>query len=408
MKLFSWLSKKEAETKEVDFFELSKWILESHGLYQQLGIDFAELKELLLNLHPKVDVLEKVDVRGKKYDEKLKSLVEGNKPAYVLAVRLLLKKITVPENYGSKSVCAFVEKVDDELKDFNKRTARNYFILQSIIGDELAAIVQDIKKIDTLCKMIRDRACGGRLKEMEDFQAKLSDIYSYIGRKEEEHKSLVAFVKEREKLLEMESKLRDEIEGNRVGRDFAEMSKLEAEKEELAGKLYEMRSLFGGDFSVLQRPLKKLEKIDHFKMLKYYLDKPFDAFMEDHGMEINLILGSLKAAIDAGKIDTKNKDKAYAVIDALPKERLKDVKDKYSHISKRISEIDRNLTKNEFRKKEHQLVRRSEELIQDIGKIDELISKFKKRNINADIEGIRKDLDNLGIKAVLKNVPLDA
>ncbi|MFH0797839.1 MAG: hypothetical protein V1906_00345, partial [Candidatus Woesearchaeota archaeon] len=403
-----WLFKKEAENKEVDFFELGKWILENYDLYRQLDAYFAELKELLLNIHPKIDVLEKVDVKEKKYDEKLKSMVEGNKPAYIMAVRLLLKRIIVPDNYDSKSVCTFVAKVDDELKDFNRRTARNYFILQSIIGDELAAVVQDIKKVDVLAKMINDQACNGKLKDMEDFQMKLSDIYSYIGRKEEDHRSLVAFVKEREKLLEMESKLKDEIEKNRKGKDFAEMSKLEAEKEELAGKLYEMRSVFEGDFSVLQRPLKKLEKIDAFKTLKHYVDKPFDTFVEDHGLELNLILGSLKAAIDAGKIDTKNKDKVYGVIGALPKERLNGLNEKYSHISRQISEIGHRLSKNEFMKKEHMLVGRSEELIQDIGKIDELISKFKKRNINADIEGIRKDLGRLGIKAVLKNVPLDA
>lgn len=403
----NWFKKEEAD-KEVDFFELGRWILENHGLYQQMGQDFAELRELILNMHPKVDILEKVDVKGKKYDEKLKSLVEGNKPAYVLAVRLLLKKVVVPDNYDSKSVCAFANKVDDGLKDFNQRTARNYFILQSIIGDELAAVVRDIKGIDVLSKMIKERACNGKLKVMEDFQGRLSDIYSYLGKKDEDHKALLAFVKEREKLFAMESKMRDEIEKNRNSGEFNEMSRLEAEKEILAGKQYEMKALFDNDMGMLQRPLKKLEKIGHFKTLKRYVDKPFEALLDDKGMEIVLILSSLKGEIGSGKIEVKNSDKILGVIGGLSAEHLKGVRERYTHISKQISEIGHTLNKNEFMKKEHQLVRRSEELIQDIGKIDEIISKFKKKNINADIESIRKDLGKLGIRVVLKNVPMDA
>ncbi len=403
----NWFRKEEG-VREVDFFELGGWILESHGLYRQLDQYFAEMRELLLNLHPKVDILEKVDVKGKKYDEKLKSLVEGNKPAYVLALRLLLKKIVVPDNYDSISVCAFAGKVEDELKEFNRRTARNYFILQSIIGDELAAVVKDIKGIDVLSKMIKGCACDGKLKDMEDFQKRLSDIYSYIGRKDEDHKALLDFVREREKLLAMESELKGEIEKNRNSREFNEMSRLEAEKEDLVGRQYEMKALFGNGMGMLQRPLKKLEKMGNFKTLKHYVDRPFEALLEDRGMEIVSVLSSLKAEIDSSRIEVKNRDKMLGVIGGLSEEHLKELKEKYSRISKQVSEIDRKLNGNEFMRREHQLVRRSEELIQDIGKIDGVISRFKKRNINADIESIRKDMDKLGIRVVLKNVPVDA
>ncbi|MEK6816419.1 MAG: hypothetical protein AABY09_02305 [Nanoarchaeota archaeon] len=171
---------------------------------------------------------------------------------------------------------------------------------------------------------------------------------------------------------------------------------------------YEMKALFGNGMGMLQRPLKQLEKMGNFKTLKHYVDRPFEALLEDRGMEIVSVLSSLKAEIDSSRIEVKNRDKMLGVIGGLSEEHLKELKEKYSRISKQVSEIDRKLNGNEFMRREHQLVRRSEELIQDIGKIDGVISRFKKRNINADIESIRKDMDKLGIRVVLKNVPVDA
>jgi len=402
----NWFRKEEVK-ENVNFFELSKWLIENIDVMKNLDKDVVELREILNNLKERSKILEKVDISNKKVEKRLKTMVEGNRPAYIRNLKLLMKKINVPETYDSKTVASFVEDVEDELKNFNKRTIRNYHIIQNLIGDELVAVVESIKKIDIVNKRIKENTCRGQLADLERVQVGLEDIYNYLDSKDNEKKQIESLVKERETLREHEIKLKGIIEKNKKGNDFIELAKLKAIRDTLVQDEYEIRSLIDGSFGVLSRALRKLDKIDSLKIIKSYIENPYETFMKDDDLKINLVLSSLNSALDSNKITIKNTDKVKSVLKNFSKDNVKNYKNKLDIIVAELSKIEDKISINNFEEKELKLKRDMEALIQEMGNIEEKISNFKKRDITKEIDDIKKGLRGLSVKIKLQNVPVD-
>ncbi|MEA3378310.1 MAG: hypothetical protein U9Q69_01600 [Nanoarchaeota archaeon] len=408
MKFWENLFKKEVKQEVVDFFELSKWIINNINTLKKLDTHFAEMEKLLNKTGSDLEKLEAVNLEDKKVEKRLKAIVEGNKPAYIRNVRYSLKKLAPPQKYDLKSITKFVEDCENELKELNKKTSRNFYILNNLIGDELTEIAKNIKKIDILNDMIKKPIKSGEIERYEGLQKNIAEIYQYIINKKELTKRAKELTARKEFLFKKEGEYNKKIQSLKTSKEFKELMKLKSQKTDLIEKEYELRSKILTHFGFLKRPFKKFNNEEQIKILSSYITQPYETFVNDGGLQINKILEDLKEALAKDKIKIKNKEKALGVLSLLTPSLLKNLKESIKDLKEDLKDVNKKLKANKFQDEELKYSKKLSQIIDEINEISEKLAKSKKRDLSRDIKQIKEDLDKLtSVKVVLKNVPLD-
>ncbi|RME54752.1 hypothetical protein D6777_02725 [Candidatus Woesearchaeota archaeon] len=399
MKLFNWFRKKK-EVEEVDFFELSKWLWENLSVIKDLKLEFTEFNRLLEEIKLDLQQLKQVNVDDARVEKKLKDLVKGNLPAYVNAVEIFLKTIKVPEKFDEKSVKSFVENLEKSLDEFNKKTFRNFHIIQNLVGDELLNVVKKIKQLDDVKAKIKKIQKSGKLILLDKLQNELDDVYSYVYEKHEQR--FEKLLDQKNRLIEKEkklSKLKHELENSN---DFKEYNENLVKLENVKAEVYAIESLLKGDFSVLARPLRLLNK---GKIAESAIVEDPVKFLINDVDKILASLDGLRKNVD--NINIKNKDRVEAVLRSLNKNTLQHYKEKILRLQNEQKRIEKELQNSNYKTKEIKLKREIEEVLHEIELLDEKISKFKKKDLNSIVQNIKQMLESLGVNIKLKNVPVD-
>lgn len=395
------LFKKKEEEKEVEFFELEEWL--TSVVLTQVQPEVAEYNMQLDKLEPALKQLEDVDINKQKVEDKLKVMVRGNRPAYVTAVRNFAHNVKLPDKLAARTLDLFCDKFDNKLKDFTRRTIRNYSVMKTIIGKELDAVAVCISGMEKAVKRIKDRI--SKLKEIEKVQIKLREIYSYL---EEKNQKLKKLEDERLRLMQKERLMQEDIAALRKGEEFNEIEQLKIEKQDLETKMLRERNEFNAKLAVLQRPLRKLSKLDVLKKIEGYVTQPFNTLVKDNELEINTMIGSLKDSIKRGKIDIKSTASVSAVLKELTPASIRKVKGDYIKSTQRLAEVESAIRKNKFEAKEKKLIADFKELETKLAHVNSEIDRLRERKLSQEIPLVEEELHKIaGHKVRLKNAPVD-
>jgi DNA repair exonuclease SbcCD ATPase subunit len=374
---------------------------------RQLDFKIAELRQTLEELKGAAKKLENVDVDDAKVEKKLKDLVKGNLPAYVKALDIFMKKINVPEDFKSETLKRFVDEIEDNLKHFNKRTFRNYHIIQNLVGDELAEVVMLIKKIDSIKNDMNRNILGNKLQSLEKLQNDLKLLYDYLYNREKEQKRFEDLISKKQMLIDKEKELSRLAEQLKKSEEFKQLNGLKVKLDNLVQEQNAIKRVIEGDISVISRALRKLNKVSNYKLLENYVHEPYETLLEDDRLEIAEAVDKLKDLLQKNQIVVKNKEKVMSVISALSRDALKHYKDKLEIITAEVDSLRKQIENSAFKQKEIELKQELEIVMADIAAVDEKISSFKQKDLNSEIEQIKQDLKRLGLNVKLKNVPLD-
>ena len=157
--LKSLFKKKEEEKLEIDTERLGQWFKEQTQI--QLNDFKRELRDLFSSIEAKITplkanigLLEKAEIKDK-IEERIKVVVTGNKEAYTRQVYLFLKQITVPVESSYKLALEYCSDFEKNLKNLNEKTAKNYHIIEQLLGEEIDKVTSTIKDIYKTVKEIK-------------------------------------------------------------------------------------------------------------------------------------------------------------------------------------------------------------------------------------------------------------
>ncbi len=389
------------EKQEIDFFELHKWLLPK--LDGGIKEDFNQLAELSGSLDESLKRLEQVDIDSMQVEEKLKGFVTGNRKAYIASLNNLRRLLEPPESLDSHSIKLYCKNLEEEMMHFGKRTTKNYYIMQNLIGKELEEIKQKLSQIDKILKTISEKA--DKLELMESILSRLKDAYEYIDQKDVRDKKFIEAKKERQALLQKEKEFREEIEAFKNGSEYKQLLHLKEKRSQLENESYRLKRDFNNSFVSISRPLRKLANMYNDKLLQKYIDNPFSTFLEDKDMEIISLLNSLKKELKCGKIKEKNPEKMLSQIDNLNKEHLLSIKQEFSSKLKQLKQCNNEIDKNQFEYRLQDKISSLSKIEDDLAEANEMIEKLEKRQISKDIEIIENSLKKLGYDVEVKNAP---
>lgn len=396
----------KTEEKDVNLSELNNWLDKRFSSeIEELKNNLKDIKDLKDEVQKNLEMLDAVDIQEKKAEERVKTIVAGNIPAYTNAVRLFLKRIEVPKEIDSKSIEEFHEFFEKELDGLNKRTFRNFQIIRELVGKELENVVRAIKKMEEKLKSVKNESSF--LKNLEKVKEDAESILVNIQNKEKNSLKITELTEEIQNLEKRIEQIEKQIKDAERSDKAQELKKQEKEKEKFEAKLRDIKNEVINLFSPLQKALKKYNNMCYIQKVDAYIHEPVETLLKDSELEIIKFLKDILKMIEDKKIDLKD-EKKYKSLNALSKLNesfFKEFIKEYSDLTKKIREVEERISSNDI---ENVIAGLKYDLRNQIQMKDELqkeIDKIKDVNIEKEVKELESHLRRLiGSEVRLKNV----
>lgn len=402
MNFFKNLFRKQEEV--IKLGELDRWFeknLKPASEEIKKYIEYIERikKELEQNLR----TLEKVEIKDK-VEKKVKDVVQGNIPAYVRSVEIFIEKVKIPEEINSQKLTDFYATIQRELDQLGKRTARNFAIMQTLIGAELATTARNIKRMDETSKEMMKKT--QKLKKMEKIKEKVEGIKEAEKNKEEHKKIKENYEREKEKLTKEKSEVEKNLKKMEEGREAKELTRLNKELELIETRRKELDSELLSLFSPLQKAFKRYNNMFYIKKVEEYINNAAEALKQDNELEVIKYLRDVEKMIEEDKIDLKDekKKKALESLEKITEEYIKKFIRNNEELEKEKENAEKKIKENKYQEKKEELHREAKEKEKRVEEIEKEMGKIKEANIKEQVEEIEKELKEIGYEVKIHAV----
>lgn len=392
---------KEEKKETVDFFELEKRIADEG--WKEIKQDIEKLQNIREAISKNIEALQAKDIDSEKVQDKAKDVIKGNRNAFVIMLRKLAESIDNPE-LNAKGISVFCKRLEEEMADFHAKTARNYFIMKTLIGEELEAIKQNLKEAEAISMRLKKAVETGKLAAIEDLQQSLRDIYQHIESKGKHEKEMQRIEKETGILLSKEKEVTGKINAMKEGKGFAELEKLKARLQQKTDEEAGIKARIRNSFAELARPLRKYEKAYPSKVLAKYLQDPVAAMEENN--DIANVLHSAAESMLKGEIDSKNKEKDVQNLEELSS-KFDELKERLMLIEKEKEEVKGNIRNNKAEEERDKMIEELNRIEGELSDSETRLEELKKKDVKKDIEKVKEDLKKMGMNMELRNVPYE-
>jgi hypothetical protein len=283
-------NKEEAESIAVPFEELEEWIKKRISDNKSREKVFLKqvsdrITNFLSELRRNISVLESIDIKERKVEDRLKFIVEKNLNAYTAYLKKLAKDL---EDIARKTPADILGRVNNVFMDFEKKSNASFQKSTLLIGDELQNIRKNFGNFFSDYNDILKK----NEKVIED-----SNILHVITEKLREMGDVEETKKEIDFSIEsMEKQIEDlELENESIIEEIERMKKSREYQEELENRKYieEQEGIIDKTIKNLKRMLdfKKLANIFHsskkeMDIIKDHKDNFHEAFHRDDGKKI--------------------------------------------------------------------------------------------------------------------------
>lgn len=298
MGFFGFLkNKKEIKNEILKLEDLDKWVkikkqendIKDNELIKEINL---KVKEFIIDVRNKIDVLEKIDLEDKKVEDKIKFIVLENLDKYIFYLKKLNENLEKLINDPKLKANELINKINLIFIDFDKKSMLNFEKATFIIGKELGSVKESISNFFKVFNKIIDEN-----KESFEFSnrillinEKLNEMNKNQLLKKDSEENII---KNNEKIKNYEEeigKIEKEIQKIRKSHEYEleikEKKLIEDEKIKIKEKIDDIRDLV--DF----RKLSGIFHSDKKKMdvINKYRDRFQENFEYDNGEDIIKLL----------------------------------------------------------------------------------------------------------------------
>ncbi len=373
----------EISTVSVSLNNLPKWFKQKadpiveearENIKRTFSLIQQEVKEALRAC----ELLEIEQLRNESIPEKVKLIMHGNRRSYLHLTRMLLATLSQPSDITYKSVMAFLEQFEEQLSTYTKSSQKNYLVLQEFFKDESKVVAMHIKRINELVRTLLDNP-------YKDIITVSDAIYRLTKLQRDRENVRVEWQQTQEKMKILHA----QIEKNRIeiGKqmdsfEYARVKEFREEKERSEKGLKKVEEDISLVFSPLLPALKKFSHIDmgHEVFLAQYVENPSAAVKADTHLTILMVLPKVVEAIEAGKIDLKDKKRQKALEQAkqVTEEYLKQYQATISMLENSLAQVEKQLKSNPVIQSIEEYSYRNEHLKRSMAKFEEESLKLEK------------------------------
>jgi len=168
----------DVESESVAFNDIGDWLegreKRLSGDEQEMLVNIgARLDEFYVAVEGKLGVLEGIDIEGKKEHERAKILVRQGLDKYIVSVRVLLKDL---RKIDRGDLGEFAEEVGKTFNHFEKSSAKFYARANYLVGDEMAAVRNEIRRFYNGLVEIFEGKLIGKLEKIVNVRVRLDEF----------------------------------------------------------------------------------------------------------------------------------------------------------------------------------------------------------------------------------------
>jgi len=387
-KLFA---KEEVQEEKIELDELNNWLDEQtkpiiEDLRAKINQIINKINDEKQKVSENIKKLGSAKLQNPKIPERVKTIMEGNRTAFIKKVSFFFDNIDLDYN-DHNEILEKCNKIKNEIELLGKGTMRSYQVLNEFFAREAENMAINIKKVENYSNEIINLINNSKILNTGKIKNNIIDIHNKIKLKEsltiELENNNKNIQNDKNKKLEIENKINELKSSN----DYKDYEKLLEENEKIKTKLNNIENALFHDFSVLQKALKKYAKIafENEKLIVEYLDRTIITLIKDNELKIVNILDSMKNAIERDELDLDKKkgEKALGKIHELDGVYFTKIKDDFKNAKARLNDIGSKIKNNNSKKDLDELNIELKDVIQDIENLNNKIL-----NLNNEIEKI--------------------
>jgi len=403
----NFFAKEEIQEEKIELNELSNWLDEkTKPIFENLSNNINQIIHEITDEKEKafenIRILEAAKLQNPKIPERIKTIMEGNRSAFIKKVSFFLGNIDL-KFYDCDEILKKCDEIKNQIDNLGKSTARSYQVLNEFFAREAERIAANIKNIENYSKGIELAVKNSKISIINKIKNDIADIQNKIKLKKEYSNEMENgknnLQNNKNKLLEIENKI-NEIKS---GIDYKNYETSLEERKNTESKTKEIENILFHDFSALDRPLKKYAKtaFENEDLIALYLSSPIKALAYDNNLEIAKIMANLEKSLRESKLelDQKKSEKTLAKIKEMDKQYFNGLRDKYKKSDERIAALGMAIESNEAKKE-------LENLYIDLKKINETILAINENisNLGNEIEKIDVSQLKEGLQKEIKEI----
>ncbi len=342
------------ESKEIEFDEIENWLEDkTKGINKKEGEVFdlirGKIDLFMGEIGKKTKVLEAVDVESKKVEDRVKIIVRQSLDKYLNFVSIFIKEL---DEIEKQNLCQFIDELNKIFSEFDKHSYVFYKRATYLIGDEIAAVKQEINNLsEYFTKLFKEsEEIVKSLKAVFSIKLKLrkiDELVASIDKINSEVKVLDERIKNKKDKVE---EILEEIGKIKTSKGYRENLKKHEEikltEKQLGEDVLKLKSLV--DFKALSNVFHSDEK--KMKIIKSYKEDFQEGLSKNDGESILGLISEaeLYSDIISDKIKQINEKKQNLVeIKKLIK------KDKIKVLSEEVEKVEKEIEDLKIEKVKH-------------------------------------------------------
>ncbi|MDP7244427.1 MAG: hypothetical protein QF568_03715 [Flavobacteriales bacterium] len=400
-------AKQEIPEEKIELSRLNSWLDEkAKPLFDNLNNNITQITNKINNEKEKVNenlkTLENAQLQNPKIPERAKTIMEGNRAAFIKKVGFFFNDIDLKYN-NYNELTGKCNNIENGINALGKSTARSYQVLNEFFAREAESIANNIKNIENYSKDIKNSIKNSKISTIDKIKNNIINIQQKIKLKQQYSSDLEInknnFENNRNKKTEIEKKINE----LKASVDHKNYEKLLSERKNIESGLNDIENKLFHDFSALEKALKKYAKIafENGKLITDYLSNTIKTLSLDNNLEIIKILNNLKNVIERNELelDAKKGEKALLKIKELNNNYFINFKNRYGDSKQKLNEIKSSIENNksnkelEFNNNELKIINENIENINN--KILNLNNESEKINIEKLKENLQKEINDV-------------
>ncbi len=310
--MFKLFKKEEPKTKTVDLNGLHDWLdeeLSQINFSKELNNYFENITSQKNSLKEKNELLRIAQVNEKdKVEDRVKSIVIGQKNSFVTEVDRFLNNLQIPEEKTLRITINFNTELNKTLDDLAQKTTKSYQTTTHLFFHQVQEVYKSIGEINLQARKFKNKIERKKLDKIEELLLTISKIHEeteYEKHQEQDIEQKNTKVSELEKEKELKEK---KIKTIKESPEYKQNIELKKEKEEIQIQLNTNKDEVNLFFSKLGRALRKYQKVSlEYALIKEYLEEPATTFFNDKELKIIEILLGLKRAMNNKEVNLNEK-----------------------------------------------------------------------------------------------------
>jgi len=338
--------------------------------------------------------LEKAELRNKKIEQRLISIMEGNRKAYVAKVTAFFSQVNPPDSPGPEEINNYTAKYWEQLRLMSSATAKPYYVLQEFFAHESRDVAISIKKTELLIKEIEQLNVESPLRTIKEIGSSKDRLSKHIGLQTDLTVRISELGQEISQMEETKKSIEALIAKVRGGEGFEAYNRLLKERDEADARIKKHRDELEQMFAVLERSLRKYERMTlEPKVVQEYLENPVRALKDDEDFKIIGLLQKMGQLLAGNKIEEKKKEKCIEIIGQLSTDYLSAFLIRLKELEEEKRVIQNNLSMNTVMQQLGELSYKLEHQNQKIQRADKETADTRQKLDNLKIDELKKEIE---------------